>query len=128
MKTGPDRRSAPRLAARAHAARLGWDDGDRPAELDARIVDISRSGALVEAPGWRDGPRSAWVRIIRPASTGRVHVGVVRRAEGGGVAFAFEGPCPTELFLSATLGLSFDYLLGGDAGDGRSRDDWMFGS
>ncbi|HEY2156160.1 MAG TPA: hypothetical protein VGH33_11055 [Isosphaeraceae bacterium] len=128
MQARRDRRSCPRVAARANSARLGWDAAGRGAEIDARIVDISRSGALVEAEGWRDGPPSAWVRIVGPARTGRVPVGVVRRAAGGRVAVAFEGPCPTELLLSATLGLSFEHLLGGDAGDGRSRDDWTFGA
>jgi hypothetical protein len=128
MDTSPERRSAPRVPAGPYQARLGRYHGGRAAEISARIVDISRDGALLEAPGWPEGPRSGWVRMIGPASTDRVPVRVVRRDESGRLGIAFDGPCPAELLLSATLGIGFDHLLGGDASDGRSRDDWTFGA
>jgi hypothetical protein len=64
--------------------------------------------------------------LVAPARTDRVPVAAVRREGAGRVAVAFTAPPPGVLLWAAALGLSFDHLLGGDAGDGWSRDDWAF--
>jgi len=123
-----ERRSAPRVPAVPNSARLGWEEGGRPAESAARLIDISRSGALIEAPFWPAGSGAAWVRLVAPMRTDRVPVTMARRGPAGRVAVAFDEPCPTELLWAASLGVGLDHLLGSDAGDGRSRDDWTFGT
>ena len=119
-----ERRSAPRVPAVANRARFAWDEGGRPGVTRSRILDISRSGALLEAGGRPTMPGRVWLRLLGPAKSDWIAASVIRGVGDGGVAVAFDGPCPDDLLLSATLGVSFDHLLRGSGSEASIRSGW----
>ena len=113
----PDvRRVHRRLPAAANRSCLAWECGGDGLSC-CRIRDISLSGALLAAPAERADDR-VLLRLLGPAGSGWVAGRVVRQVAGG-VAVAFEGICPEDLLLSATMGVSFEHLFRAEAaGDG----------
>jgi hypothetical protein len=101
-----DRRAHARQVVVPNRAALDWGSGSTDGGRDARLLDISRGGAGLES---RDSPppgQAVWLRLEAPAPTPWVNATVVRRDGPRRVGVRFEGECPDELMLAATLGIS----------------------
>lgn len=105
---GRDRRSMPRHAAE-FAIWLGWWRGEREFfAIPARLVNISRGGALVTAINPPPGRHTVWICHGSPVPTECVEakvlaVTMIRRREYG-LRLVFTEPCPHRLFEAAVCG------------------------
>jgi len=100
-----DRRGHPRRAVVTNRAALDWGTMTRDGGGDARLLDISRGGASLET---RDSPppgQLVWIRLEAPALTPWITATVARR-DASQVGVRFQGECPDDLMLAATLGIS----------------------
>jgi hypothetical protein len=108
------RRRSAREPAVDGRARLEWD-GTAGRGCDARIVDISRSGALLHCEGGAPSRGPVRLRPGWPASPGWLRATVVRTGGPHRLGLEFADPCPDDVLLAVTLGIGFDHLLGGPA-------------
>jgi hypothetical protein len=100
-----DRRGHPRRIVVPNRAALDWGTMTRDGGGDARFLDISRGGASLET---RDAPQPGqmvWIRLESPAATPWITATVARR-DASQVGIQFQGECPDDLMLAATLGIS----------------------
>jgi hypothetical protein len=106
-----DRRSMPRHAAAEFAIWLGWWRGEQEFfALTARLVNISRGGALVTAIGPPPERHLVWICHSSPEPTECVEAKVlevtrVRRREWA-LRLAFTEPCPHGLLEAALCGFA----------------------
>lgn len=121
MFNEPDRRISARWSAVPNEITLEVQDGAGSRRAKARLVDISREGALLVADEVPPAGR-LWMRMESPARTDWVAVVPVRRDATRGVAVRFARPCEDDFLLAATLGLDFGPTLL-DGGVPRSFDD-----
>ena len=116
-----DRRLSPRWTAVANEITLEIPTRTGNRRAKARLVDISRDGALLltdEVP-----PAGVlWMRMESPARTDWVAAVPIRQGPSRRVAVRFPRPCEDDLLLAATLGLDFGPTLL-DGGLPRSFDD-----
>ena len=129
MDIAKDRRSAPRVVAQANSARVRRRAPGHDGEFSARVVDISRTGALIACDDTAPSYVPLWLRLSQPASSDWVSGSVTRHVARGLLAVAFHQPCPGDMWWCATTGVGFGSLFDDIADgldDGRSRDDWMF--
>jgi hypothetical protein len=84
-------------------------DGRR--RIDARLVNISRGGALVVAENspWFESP--VWLRVESPVKTDWVETLVVRRGQDREIALKFSRGCPDDLLLAGTIGIDLTSLI-----------------
>lgn len=116
-----DRRISPRWIAVSNEITLEIHDRIGSRRAKARLVNISREGALLatdEVPP----AGTLWIRMESPARTDWVAVVPVRQDASRQVAVRFAQPCEDDLLLAATLGLDFGPTLL-DGGVPRSFDD-----
>ena len=106
-----------RLSARepavANLASLEWCSGIRDRECRARLVDIGRGGASVEADDTPPIGQDVWMRLETPAVTPWVRARVIRQDGPGRAEMEFDGPCPDDFLLAATLVITVDFGLAG---------------
>jgi hypothetical protein len=102
----PNRRASHREPVVANQSCVEWLDGGEIRGSVARLVNISRGGALLVTevpPPWG---MTLWVRMIEPTGTDEVKATVVRHGESHEVGLSFPGSCPFDLHLAATLGIN----------------------
>ena len=105
-KTVVDRRAHARQVVVPNRAALDWGTKTNDGGREARLLDISRGGASLDS---RDAPplgQPVWLRLESPAPTPWVGATVVRRDGPRHVGVRFDGECPDEVMLAATLGIS----------------------
>ena len=116
-----DGRISPRWSAVANDITLELQAGTGSRRVKARLVNISREGALLlsdEIP-----PAGLlWMRMESPARTEWVAAVPVRRGPERQVGVRFSRPCEDDFLLAATMGLDFGALII-DGGLPRSFDD-----
>jgi hypothetical protein len=102
----PNRRASAREPAVANQSCVEWLDGGEMHGSVARLVNISRGGALLVTevpPPWG---MTHWVRMIEPTGTDEVKATVVRHGKANEGGLSFPGSCPFDLHLAATLGIN----------------------
>ena len=107
-KSAVDRRAHSRQAVVPNQAALDWGSDSSGDCRVARLLDISRGGALLESPEAPPSGQIVWLRLQAPAETPWATATVVRR-EPGRVGVQFKGDCPNDLMLAATLGISLKF-------------------
>src|SRR3954465_4108204 len=111
-----DRRESIRYPVLDHRAVLAWEDGHGHRQVDARIVNLSHTGALLIAQSILPSEqRPVWVRLQEPCVTEWIDAIVVRTARslksrltGNGtclVRLRFLPTCPYDFFKCAVHGL-----------------------
>ena len=79
--------------------------------MDARLVNISRDGVLVDAENPPPIATSVLLRIERPVKTDWVTAVIVRLAQNRQVGLVFPQSCPDDLFLAGTVGIDIASLI-----------------
>jgi hypothetical protein len=121
MSNRLDGRTSPRWIAVPNEITLELQAGTGSRRVRARLVNISREGALLVSD---EIPPAGllWMRMESPARTEWVGALPVRRGPEGQVAVRFSRPCEDDFLLAATMGLDFGAILI-DGGIPRSFDD-----
>jgi hypothetical protein len=91
-------------------------------KVGARLVNISRAGALTvteETPALHE---SLWLRIEYPVKTDWIGAVTIRLGQYREVAVRFEKSCPDDFLLAAILGIDLSPIII-DGGRPGSSDD-----
>ncbi len=98
-----DRRVSPRCDAVQNRSCLAFGTPNGSRRIDARLVNISRSGALVVA----DNPPAAATRVLlrieTPAKTEWVDARVIRVDPNRHIGLRFSHDCPDDVLLTGTV-------------------------
>lgn len=103
-----DRRVFPRTVCVENRGTLEWSDNETGGESACRIVDISRGGALVKLDAGGNPAGRLRLRLDTPASTGWSQARATRVPGHGLVAVAFDGECPSDLYVGACMGIALN--------------------
>jgi PilZ domain len=100
-----ERRDSPRCGAVKNQSRLEFAVSEGRLRVEARLVNISRGGALLvaENPPPRQAP--VWMRIESPVKTDWAEAMTVRIGQDQQVAVQFPRGCPDDLLLAGTVGI-----------------------
>src|SRR5262245_23559665 len=101
-----DRRVFPRTVCVENRGTLEWSHNAEAGMSACRIVDISRGGALVQLEEGGEPDGQIRLRLESPAPTGWSLAHATRRPEPGFVAVAFDGECPSDLYIGACMGIA----------------------
>jgi diguanylate cyclase (GGDEF)-like protein len=104
-QTVPDRRSSLRRPTIANQAHIEWLEKGKLRESEARLVDISRDGALLVTDAAPPLRTTVWVTIYKPSQANEVEASVVRHDPSNRVGLSLHGPCPKDLYLAAMFGI-----------------------
>jgi hypothetical protein len=107
----PERRASPRCDAVENQSRLMFAEPYGGRRIAARLVNISRRGALIvtETPPPYEVP--IWLRIEIPVKTDWVEAMIVRRGKNRDIAFQFPGGCRDDLFLAGAIGIDLTSMI-----------------
>ena len=106
-----DRRSSPRCQAVANESRLEfWVPAGR-LRIEARLVNISRKGALVLAENPEAHGSHVWFRLESPVTTDWVEATIVRVGRHREIALQFPLDCPDDLLLAGTMGIDMTSMF-----------------
>lgn len=103
-----DRRIFPRTVCVENQGVLEWSNDATAGATACRIVDISRGGALVRFDAEGDPAGLLRLRLETPAATGWSHARAMRHPERGLIALAFDGECPSDLYVGACMGIALN--------------------
>lgn len=112
LRVKPNRRLSTRYSVDPnHEACLAWPGDDGHSFTEAKILDLSQSGARVVVDVVAPQGGHVWLRLSAPESTDWVAATIVRtridrwhcRSE---LRIRFEKPCPYEFFKAAINGFS----------------------
>jgi hypothetical protein len=106
-----ERRASPRCDAMKNQSRLEFflPSGRRRAE--ARLINISRDGALIIAEESPPVDEPFRMRMESPLKTDWADATTVRVGGDNDIAIRFPGRCPDDLLLAATVGIDVSYLF-----------------
>jgi hypothetical protein len=106
-----ERRASPRCDAVRNRSTIEFAAPQGQRRIGARLVNISRNGALVVAdkPMIRAAPLS--VRIDSPVRTDWVEARVVRFEPTREIALHFPQGCPDDLLLAGTVGIDLAFMV-----------------
>jgi PilZ domain len=106
ISTVADRRVHPRLVVVPNRAALDWGSATSEGGHETRLLDISVGGASLESRIMPPPGQSLWLRVESPARTQWVGATFVQSDRQRRIGVRFEGDCPDELMLAATLGIA----------------------
>ncbi len=111
MSKHHERRASPRCDVVNNLSRLEFFLPSGRRRLDARLINISRDGALIvaEQPLPCDDPFR--LRIESPVKTDWTDAVTVRVGRDRDVAIKFPGLCPDDVLLAATVGIDLSRLF-----------------
>jgi PilZ domain len=107
----PERRSSPRCAAVKNQSRLEFAVPAGRRRTDARLVNISRDGALVVAENPPPDEAPVWLRVESPVRTDWVEAMIVRIGQDREIALQFPLGCPDDLLLASTVGIDLTSMI-----------------
>ena len=87
------------------AVRGGWR------KINARIVNMSRDGALVVSDQFAAEDARIWLRIEHPVKSDWVEATIVRLGSDREVALSFPRGCPDDLLLAGTIGIDLTSMV-----------------
>jgi PilZ domain len=117
-----DRRVSPRWTAVPNESTLELHTGDGFRRVKARLVNISREGALLITDEASRPSGLLWIRMESPAKTDWVGAIPTRFDESRRLAVRFTTPCEDDFLLAGMLGLDFGPTIF-DGGRPQSFDD-----
>jgi hypothetical protein len=101
-----ERRASPRCIAVKNKARLELTTPSGARNFEARLVNISRAGALVIGESLPPLAGSVRLRLESPAKTDWATAVTVRSGRIGEVALGFPRGCPDDLLMAGTIGIN----------------------
>ena len=117
-----ERRASPRCDAVKNQSRLEYVTPEGTRTAGARLINISRDGALVAAdytPSFYEPIRT---RIESPVKTDWVDAVTVRIHQSGEIVIRFPKGCPDDLLLAGTVGINLLSMLSGGASAASTFD------
>jgi hypothetical protein len=117
MPHSAERRAWPRCDAVKNRSRLQFATPQGGQRIEARLVNISRDGALVVAEIPPPHVTPIWLRIESPVKTDWVDATIVRLDQKRQIGLHFTRGCPDDLLLAGTVGIDLAFIVrNGDNG------------
>ncbi len=105
MLHSPERRDSPRCKVVENQSRLEFAVPEGRRRVEARMVNISRGGALL-LTGTPPAPHApVWIRLETPVKTDWAEATTVRLGRNEEVGVQFPKGCPDDLLLAGTIGI-----------------------
>jgi hypothetical protein len=79
--------------------------------VEARLVNISRGGALLIADDQPPRESHVWMRIEQPVKTDWAEATTVRIGENQEIGVQFPRGCPDDLLLAGTIGIDLISMI-----------------
>jgi hypothetical protein len=79
--------------------------------VEARLINISRGGALLVADDHPPRDSHVWMRIERPVKTDWAEATTVRMGENQEIGVQFPRGCPDDLLLAGTIGIDLISMI-----------------
>ncbi len=117
-----ERRASPRCNAVQNQSRIEFPAPQAWRSIEARLVNISRGGALVDVENPPPIGTSVFLRIEHPVKTDWVSAAIVRLVQDRKIALNSPQSCPDDLFLAGTIGIDVMSLIGRRHRDTASDD------
>ena len=108
-----ERRASPRCDAAQNRSGIGFATSQGGQRIDARLVNISREGALVATETPPPGATPICLRIESPVRTDWVDATIVCVDSNQQVGLRFARGCPDDLLLAGTVGIDLAYMVRG---------------
>lgn len=111
MSHSNERRDSPRCDAVENQSRLEFAVSDGRQRVEARLVNISRGGALLIADNHPPRQAPIWMRIERPVKTDWAEATMVRLGQNQEIGVHFPRGCPDDLLLAGTIGIDLISMI-----------------
>ncbi len=99
-----ERRRSIRCPASENRAILEWLDERGFHRAEARLINLSETGVLVETREQPQAGMPVWLQLVQPLPSGVVRATVVRADGPERVGLTFQDRCPPELHRALTIG------------------------
>jgi hypothetical protein len=106
-----DRRISPRWVAIKNQATLEFLDEAGSRRVKARMVNISRHGALLVTEETTTLDERFWLRMETPAKTDWIGAVSVRFDQLHHIGIRFSRPCPDDFLLVAMMGIDLGSMI-----------------
>jgi hypothetical protein len=107
----PERRDSPRCNAVENQSRLEFAVYEGRRRVEARLVNISRGGALLIADNHPPREAPVWMRIESPVKTDWAEAMMVRHGQNQEIGVQFPRGCPDDLLLAGTIGIDLISMI-----------------
>ncbi len=104
MARSPERRASPRCNAVQNQSRIELPVSQGRRTVEARLVNISRHGALIVADNLPCDATQIRLRVVTPVKSDWVEARIVRRSENHEIGLKFPRRCPVDLLVAASVG------------------------
>jgi hypothetical protein len=106
-----ERRTWPRCEAVKNRSSMEFATPRGRQRIEARLVNISRDGALVVADPPPLEATPIWLRIESPVRTDWVDATIVRVETNRQIGLSFTPGCPDDLLLAGAVGIDLAFLI-----------------
>jgi hypothetical protein len=106
MSESRERRNSQRCDAVENQSRLDFAAPTGRQRVSARLVNLSRGGALISAEHPPPCGEPIWLRVERPVKTDWAKAVTVRIGRNREFAVRFPTGCPDDLLLAGTIGIN----------------------
>jgi hypothetical protein len=106
-----ERRAFPRCEAVNNQSSLEFAVPAGKRRIEARLMNISRNGALLLAQTSGPYETHTWFRLECPVKTDWVEATIVRVALDRAIALTFPMGCPDDLLLASTMGIDLTSMF-----------------
>jgi PilZ domain len=107
----PERRDSPRCDAVENQSRLEFAVYEGRRRVEARLVNISRGGALLVSENRPPRAAPLWMRIESPVKTDWAEAMTVRLGQNHEIGVQFPRGCPDDLLLAGTIGIDLISMI-----------------
>jgi hypothetical protein len=107
----PERRDSPRCDAVENQSRLEFAVFEGRRRVEARLVNISRGGALLVSDNRPPREAPLWMRIESPVKTDWAEAMTVRLGQNQEIGVQFPRGCPDDLLLAGTVGIDLISMI-----------------
>ena len=111
MSHPTERRASPRCDVVDNQLRLEFAVPDGMRRVEARLLNISRNGALIRSADVPPVEAPIWLRVERPVKTDWVHATIVRFGQNQEIGVRFPRGCPDDLLVAGTVGIDLTSML-----------------
>jgi PilZ domain len=106
-----ERRDSPRCDAVQNQSRLEFAVSEGRRRVEARLVNISRGGALLVSDNRPPRESHVWMRIESPVKTDWAEAMTVRLGQNQEIGIQFPRGCPDDLLLAGTVGIDLISMI-----------------
>ncbi len=110
MTKTTERRGSARFPAVAHRIKVEWWEGLEAKSANAKLVNISRDGALLAMDTPPPVCQSVWLKLEDGSPMDWIGANVVRHDSRKGAGLLFPESCPFDFYQSAILGIGQENL------------------